>query len=193
MGHRDASSPQVRRDAHRQVRPRPTKTPRDAQGGGNARCGGTEGAGNALMRMGILTALAIAIHNFPEGIATFMPPSRTPLGVPIAVAHCRPQHPRGNRRLRADLLRHGKQEKGLPALLLSGLAEPVGPCLPTSSSCPPERHPFRRHLRRSGRDHGLHLRGPAPPLGAEIREHHVSIYGLIVGMMIMAVSLLLFI
>src|SRR5574344_39418 len=40
-----------------------------------------------LMRMGILTALAIAIHNFPEGIATFMGSvGNTTLGIAIAVA-----------------------------------------------------------------------------------------------------------
>jgi ZIP family zinc transporter len=40
-----------------------------------------------LLRMGTLTALAIAIHNFPEGLATFLGALRDPaLGVAIAVA-----------------------------------------------------------------------------------------------------------
>ena len=40
-----------------------------------------------LMRMGLLTALAIAIHNFPEGLATFTSALTNPkLGVAIAVA-----------------------------------------------------------------------------------------------------------
>ena len=40
-----------------------------------------------LMRMGLMTALAIAIHNFPEGIATFTTAvDDTTLGVAIAVA-----------------------------------------------------------------------------------------------------------
>ena len=40
-----------------------------------------------LLRMGLLTALAIAIHNFPEGVATFLAALHDPaLGVPIAIA-----------------------------------------------------------------------------------------------------------
>lgn len=40
-----------------------------------------------LMRMGLFTALAIAIHNFPEGLATFTAGLSDPkIGIPIAVA-----------------------------------------------------------------------------------------------------------
>ena len=40
-----------------------------------------------LVRMGLFTALAIAIHNFPEGIATFMAGLTDPtIAIPIAVA-----------------------------------------------------------------------------------------------------------
>jgi len=40
-----------------------------------------------LVRMGLFTALAIAIHNFPEGIATFMAGlSDKSIAIPIAVA-----------------------------------------------------------------------------------------------------------
>ncbi len=39
------------------------------------------------MRMGVFTALAIAIHNFPEGLATFtVALSDSSLGIPIAFA-----------------------------------------------------------------------------------------------------------
>lgn len=40
-----------------------------------------------LMKMGIFTALALAIHNFPEGIATFISALNDPsIGIAIAVA-----------------------------------------------------------------------------------------------------------
>ncbi len=40
-----------------------------------------------LMRTGMYTALAIGIHNFPEGLATFTAALRDPnLGIPIAIA-----------------------------------------------------------------------------------------------------------
>ena len=39
------------------------------------------------MKMGVFTALAIGIHNFPEGIATFASALQDPnLGIAIAVA-----------------------------------------------------------------------------------------------------------
>ena len=40
-----------------------------------------------LYKMGLFTALAIAIHNFPEGLATFTAALKDPsLGLPIAIA-----------------------------------------------------------------------------------------------------------
>ena len=40
-----------------------------------------------LMRMGVMTALAIAIHNFPEGLATFVSALQDPsIAIPIVVA-----------------------------------------------------------------------------------------------------------
>jgi ZIP family zinc transporter len=44
-----------------------------------------------LKRMGLLTGLAIAIHNFPEGLATFMAAladSRIGIGLAIAIGIC---------------------------------------------------------------------------------------------------------
>lgn len=51
------------------------------------RTGETGDFGPKLMRMGLFSALAIGIHNFPEGLATFMAALQEPsLGVSIAVA-----------------------------------------------------------------------------------------------------------
>ena len=45
------------------------------------------GVDRHLKRIGILTALAIGIHNFPEGLATFAGALKDPaIGIPIAVA-----------------------------------------------------------------------------------------------------------
>ena len=42
---------------------------------------------HAMMRMGMFSALAIGIHNFPEGLATFVATLKDPsLGIPIAIA-----------------------------------------------------------------------------------------------------------
>ena len=49
--------------------------------------GNSEHHKNSLMRTGVFTALAIAIHNFPEGFATFVVALNDPqLGISIAVA-----------------------------------------------------------------------------------------------------------
>ena len=71
-----------------------------------------------LMRMGLFTALAIAIHNFPEGLATFLAALQDPaLGVAIAVAIALHNIPEGISVVRADLLRHRRQKKGVCTLL----------------------------------------------------------------------------
>ena len=45
-----------------------------------------------LMRTGVLTALAIAVHNFPEGLATFVSALQAPnVAVPIVRGHRHPQ------------------------------------------------------------------------------------------------------
>lgn len=48
---------------------------------------GGESRKKSLLRLGIFTALAIGIHNFPEGLATFLAALEDPsLGIAIAVA-----------------------------------------------------------------------------------------------------------
>ena len=47
----------------------------------------TDHASKKLMRMGVFTALAIAIHNFPEGLATFVSALQEPeIAIPIVTA-----------------------------------------------------------------------------------------------------------
>ncbi len=56
--------------------------PHELQGQGD-----DESKRKTLLRMGLFTALAIAIHNFPEGLATFVATiSDAELGISIAVA-----------------------------------------------------------------------------------------------------------
>ena len=156
---------------------------------------GQKGQENALMRMGILTALAIAIHNFPEGIATFMAAIQEPrLGIPIAAAIAVHNIPEGIAVSVPVYYATGSRRKAFRLSFLSGLAEPVGALLAYLVLMP-----FL-----SDTLFGLIFAAVAGimvfisvdqllPSARKYGEHHVSIYGLIVGMMIMAVSLLLFI
>jgi ZIP family zinc transporter len=80
-----------------------------------------------LLRMGLFTALAIAIHNFPEGLATFLAALQDPsLGVAIAVAIALHNIPEGISVSVPIFYATGNRRKAFVYSLLSGLAEPVG-------------------------------------------------------------------
>ena len=80
-----------------------------------------------LHRMGLFTALAIAIHNFPEGLATFLATMADPgLGVAIAIAIALHNIPEGISVSVPIYFATGKRKQAFLYSLLSGLAEPVG-------------------------------------------------------------------
>jgi ZIP family zinc transporter len=80
-----------------------------------------------LMRMGLFTALAIAIHNFPEGLATFLAALEDPsVGAAIAVAIALHNIPEGISVSVPIFYATGDRMKAFAYSLLSGLAEPVG-------------------------------------------------------------------
>jgi len=80
-----------------------------------------------LQRMGLFTALAIAIHNFPEGLATFLAALHDPsLGIAIAIAIALHNIPEGISVSVPIFYATGNRRKAFMYSLLSGLAEPVG-------------------------------------------------------------------
>jgi ZIP family zinc transporter len=80
-----------------------------------------------LMRMGLFTALAIAIHNFPEGLATFLAALEDPsLGIPIAIAIALHNIPEGISVSVPIFYATGNRRKAFLYSALSGMAEPVG-------------------------------------------------------------------
>lgn len=79
------------------------------------------------MRMGLFTALAIAIHNFPEGLATFLAALQDPsLGIAIAIAIALHNIPEGISVSVPIFYATGNRKKAFIYSVLSGLAEPVG-------------------------------------------------------------------
>ncbi len=147
-----------------------------------------------LMRMGMFTALAIAIHNFPEGLATFTAALKDPnLGIPIAVAVAIHNIPEGIGVAVPLFYATGSRKKAFWLSFLSGLAEPVGAIVG-----------YFLLLRFVGDTmFGIVFSSVAGimvyisldellPSAREYGEHHLSIYGLIAGMALMAVSLVLF-
>lgn len=80
-----------------------------------------------LMRMGVFTAFAIIIHNFPEGLATFLTALENPkLGLPIAIAIALHNIPEGISVSVPIYYATGSRMRAFWWACLSGLAEPIG-------------------------------------------------------------------
>ncbi|RFP39151.1 zinc transporter ZupT, partial [Klebsiella oxytoca] len=80
-----------------------------------------------LLRMGTFSAVAIAIHNFPEGLATFISALDDPtLGVSIAIAIAIHNIPEGIAVSVPIQYSTGSRRKAFKYSFLSGLAEPLG-------------------------------------------------------------------
>jgi ZIP family zinc transporter len=148
-----------------------------------------------LMRMGMFSALAIGIHNFPEGLATFMSGLTNPtLGVSIAVAIAIHNIPEGLAVSAPIFYATRSRKKAFVYSFLSGLAEPLGALIGY----------FVLRSIFNEATFGVIFASVAGimvyisidellPTAEEYGEHHLAIGGLIVGMFIMAVSLLLFV
>jgi len=80
-----------------------------------------------LMRAGLFTALAIGIHNFPEGLATFGAAlSNVKLGLMIALAIAIHNIPEGISVSVPIFYATGDKKKAFFYSFLSGVAEPIG-------------------------------------------------------------------
>lgn len=147
-----------------------------------------------LLRTGMFTALAITIHNFPEGLAAFTSAmSGTSLGIAIAFAIAIHNIPEGIAVAIPVYCATGSRRKAIGLSLLSGLSEPLGALIGYAILMP-----FINDL-----VFGILFAGVAGimvfisldellPTAREYGEHHLSIFGLVGGMMVMAISLILF-
>ena len=153
-----------------------------------------------LMRMGLFTALAIGIHNFPEGLATFLAALENPhLGIAIAIAIALHNIPEGISVSVPIFYATGDRKRAFLYSLLSGLAEPVGAGVAylillllsggQGTAVPPELM-------------GILFGGVAGimvyisldellPTSRAYGKGHDSLFGLVGGMAVMALSLLL--
>jgi len=147
-----------------------------------------------LMRTGLLTALAIGIHNFPEGLATFVSALQEPtLAIPIAAAIAIHNIPEGIAVSVPIYYATGNRKKAFLYSFASGLAEPVGALIGYLILLPV----------MSDMVYGILFAVVAGimvfisldellPSARAYGEHHLSIYGLVAGMAVMAVSLWMF-
>jgi ZIP family zinc transporter len=146
-----------------------------------------------LHRMGIMMALAIGIHNFPEGMATFTSALVSPdIAIPIAIAIAIHNIPEGIAVSVPIYYATGSRKKAFWLSFASGMAEPIGGLvgylilLPYLSS-------FTLGLLMAAVA-GIMVFISVDELlpGAErYGEHHYSIAGFVAGMAVMALSLLM--
>ena len=153
-----------------------------------------ESKNKALLRMGLFSALAIAIHNFPEGLATFIGALQDPtLGISIAVAIAIHNIPEGISVSVPVYYATGDKKKAFMYSFLSGLAEPVGALIGY----------FLLRSFLSDAMFGLVFAGVAGimvyisldellPTAEKYGKHHIAIGGLIMGMAVKAISLVMF-
>lgn len=147
-----------------------------------------------LLRMGMFSALAIAIHNFPEGLATFTGALQDPtMGISIAVAISIHNIPEGIAVSVPLYYATGDKKKAFQLSFLSGLSEPVGALLGY----------FILMQFMTDATFGIIFAGVAGimvyisldellPTAEKYGEHHIAIWGLILGMVVMASSLVMF-
>ncbi len=146
-----------------------------------------------LRRLGIFTAIAIAVHNFPEGLATFVSALSDPsLGIAIAIAIALHNIPEGIAVSVPIYYATGSRKKAFLWSFLSGLAEPLGAALGCILLCT-YLNPMMM---------GIIFAAVAGimvfisfdellPAAREYADPHFAISGLFFGMAVMAMSLLL--
>ncbi|MBW2318987.1 MAG: zinc transporter ZupT [Deltaproteobacteria bacterium] len=147
-----------------------------------------------LMRMGLFTALAIGIHNFPEGLATFFGALSDPaIGIAIAVAIAIHNIPEGISVSVPIYFATGSKKKAFWLSFLSGVSEPIGAVIGYTILRPFFSQTLFGLL--FGAVAGIMVfisLDELLPTAKEYGEGHMAIYGVIAGMAVMALSLLLF-
>lgn len=146
-----------------------------------------------LMRIGTFTAIAIGVHNFPEGIATFMSAmSDVTVGVSIAVAVAIHNIPEGIAVSVPVYYATGSKRKALAWSVLSGFSEPIGAItgyfiLTMFNTDISLGYVF-------GMVAGIMVYisfDELLPAAHKYGKHHIAIYGLISGMIVIGLSLIL--
>ncbi|HIS84293.1 MAG TPA: zinc transporter ZupT [Candidatus Faecivicinus avistercoris] len=145
-----------------------------------------------LMRMGALTAMSIALHNFPEGLATFVSALQEPgVAIPIVAAIAIHNIPEGIAVSVPIYQATGSRLKAFRYSFLSGLAEPAGALIGWLILMPVMNDVVFGLIFASVAGIMVFISfDELLPAAREYGEHHLSIYGLIAGMAVMAVSLL---
>ncbi len=146
----------------------------------------------SIKRSGFLFALAIGIHNFPEGIATFAAGMNSiSMGASIALAVAVHNIPEGMIVAVPLYYGTGSRKKAVVYSFLSGLAEPVGAILAMLVIFPFLSPTLLAVLFASVSGIMVYISfDELLPMAEKWGHHHLSIYGIILGMLVMALVLI---
>ena len=144
-------------------------------------------------RMGIMLALSIAIHNFPEGLATFaVSLNGLDVALPIVIAIALHNIPEGIAVAVPIYQATGSRWKALLYSLLSGLSEPLGALVGFLILMPFWNTTIESAV--LGITAGIMVYisiDELLPTSERYGHHHLSIIGVVAGMVLMALSLII--
>ncbi len=152
----------------------------------------TKGNSHHLRRTGTMLALAIGIHNFPEGMATFVTAlDGLEMALPIVFAIAIHNIPEGIAIFVPIYCSTGNKRKALKYTILSGLAEPFGALAGMLFLLPWWTPAVNAACLGAVAGIMVYISFDELLPGAEQNgHHHIALTGVLAGMAIMAVSLL---
>lgn len=147
----------------------------------------------ALLRMGVFVALAIAIHNFPEGLATFLLVLDDPqIGIALAIAVAMHNIPEGIAVSVPVYYATKSRLKAFRLSFLSGLAEPAGAVIGYLILAQFLNHFVLGIIFAMVAGVMVFLAiDTLLPTARNSARGHLTVYGVIAGMAVMAASLVL--
>ena len=146
-----------------------------------------------LRRTAMMLTLAIGIHNFPEGMATFISAlDGLDVALPIVVAIAIHNIPEGIAVSVPIYHSSGSRKKAVVYTLLSGLAEPVGALVGMAFLLPFWTPEVNAYCLAAVAGVMVYIAFDELLPGAErYGHHHIALGGVIAGMAIMALTLLI--
>ena len=146
---------------------------------------------DSLMRVGLLVAFGVGIHNFPEGMATFAGALKdVNLGIAIAVAIAIHNIPEGLAISAPVYAATGSRGKAFLWSFLSGVSEPVGAALAALVLLPFLTEAVLGWVLAAVAGIMVSISmDELVPAAKSFGSEHTPIFGIIVGMAVMAISL----
>jgi len=155
--------------------------------------GNRSGRSSVLMRAGFLTALGVAIHNFPEGLVVFgsVVGGDVNLGIIVAIAIGLHNIPEGIGVFVPVYEASNSKRRAFLYALLAGIVEPIGALLGYAILAPFFTPTLASDLLAFSGGIMVYISlDELLPAAHKYGEAHLAIVGIVAGMMVMAASLI---